>query len=305
MPIPSHDTFLWYLAERLPDRKWKSKNFKKLGINNNTKISLIKDNVENIRLSFINKNSLDSWKRKYQYSTDRNILNKIQIEITSDCNMKCFNCDRSCRQAPSDEKITPSQISSFVKESIRLNHSWDRITIIGGEPSMHPNLFDIINELKIYKDVKKECKIVFSTNGSFKNILSKIPSWIEIYNSYKTTPVQRHCNYNESPIDNGLYFVPYCSIPWRCGMALTRYGYFPCGAGASLCRVFGFDIGIKSLKELNFENIKVQLSKICKFCGNSPNIFNKRAKKEMISKTWKRVYEEYKKSKPILKTIYE
>jgi hypothetical protein len=36
LPIPSHDTFLWYMSNRLPDRKWCWHSFKKLGCNNKT-----------------------------------------------------------------------------------------------------------------------------------------------------------------------------------------------------------------------------------------------------------------------------
>lgn len=46
LPIPSHDTFLWYLAERLPWRKWRGKKIKKFGVNTKSKISSIRSIIE-------------------------------------------------------------------------------------------------------------------------------------------------------------------------------------------------------------------------------------------------------------------
>lgn len=47
LPIPSHDTYLWYMAQRLPDREWCWHNFKKMGASNSTKIEIIKERVIN------------------------------------------------------------------------------------------------------------------------------------------------------------------------------------------------------------------------------------------------------------------
>ena len=47
------------------------------------------------------------------------ISNTIEIEITTDYNLKCFNCDRSCRPALSEEYMTVEQIKLFLEESFR------------------------------------------------------------------------------------------------------------------------------------------------------------------------------------------
>lgn len=49
LPIPSHDTYMWYLAERLPDRKWCWHNFKKLGSRNHTNINKLRELVNEIQ----------------------------------------------------------------------------------------------------------------------------------------------------------------------------------------------------------------------------------------------------------------
>jgi hypothetical protein len=49
LPVPSHDTYLWYMATRLPERNWCWHNFKKLGINNNTDLNSLKEIVSKIK----------------------------------------------------------------------------------------------------------------------------------------------------------------------------------------------------------------------------------------------------------------
>jgi MoaA/NifB/PqqE/SkfB family radical SAM enzyme len=65
---------------------------------------------------------------------------KVEIEITTSCNLMCKFCDRRCSQAPAAEKMSPEQIRCFVNESIQLKHQWNNISILGGEPALHPNL---------------------------------------------------------------------------------------------------------------------------------------------------------------------
>jgi len=49
LPVPSHDTYMWYLAERLPDRKWCWHNFKKLGVRNHTDLIKLKELVSEVQ----------------------------------------------------------------------------------------------------------------------------------------------------------------------------------------------------------------------------------------------------------------
>ena len=42
--------------------------------------------------------------------------NKLEIEVTTKCSMKCYHCDRSCRQASSDEQMSLDQIKYFIDD---------------------------------------------------------------------------------------------------------------------------------------------------------------------------------------------
>ncbi len=231
------------------------------------------------------------------YGTTKNLFNVVELEITTDCNLKCVNCDRSCRQAPSKERMTLMEIQKFVNESIEHQHKWKRIVVLGGEPTLHPDLNRIFDILKTYKNTYQECDIKIYSNGFgnyVTNTLKSIPNWVKIKNSRKKSPVKHgHSLYNNAPIDHGLP-ATVCSIPWRCGLGLTKNGYYPCGAGASIDRIFKFGIGIQKIKDLTFENIIKQLQLLCKYCGYNP-LISKQGEQEIVSPIWKKQYKTYNK----------
>jgi len=68
-------------------------------------------------------------------------LSMIEIDITYACNLRCYNCNRSCTQAPTVERMTVDQIKKFVEESKASNLQWKRIRILGGEPTLHPDFY--------------------------------------------------------------------------------------------------------------------------------------------------------------------
>ena len=245
---------------------------------------------------------------KYIYRRVSWALNKkvVEIEITTSCNLCCFNCNRSAWQAPSDECMSLEQLEKFCWESIELNWRWHAIVLIGGEPTLHPQLFEILDILKRYKDHNSKCNIVIVTNGfgtQVNTVLSKLPDWVKVDNSNKTSNINEFSSYNVAPIDLEKYknsdFTKGCNYTETCGLGFTRYGYFPCGPGASVDRVFGFDIGIKKLALLNDENLKGQLGLLCKYCGHFKDSYGtERLTEEKMSDSWRKAYKNYQKRKP-------
>lgn len=282
LPVPSHDTTLWYFADK--EGTWKPKNFKRKGFTNNSRWHKIREEIcsyESANNPFLNKE----------------LLSHVQIEVTTDCQLGCNNCDRACGIAKSNEKMTKEQILKFVNESLKLKHKWKRIDIIGGEPTLHPDLLTIIDYIKKYKNENPDCIIRLSTNGLGKkvnDILKILPNWIRIRNSSKTSKEQPFSPYNFAPIDLGIRRARSCSVPWRCGIALTRYGYFLCGAGASVCRVFNKDIGIKKLRRVNIRRLLKQRKFLCSLCGHSRSVNRKLVTKQVISSSWEEAILKYK-----------
>lgn len=231
-------------------------------------------------------------------------LHMIEIEITTLCNVRCYNCDRSCQQAASDERMTIDQIRRFVDESIKLGWKWNWIKVLGGEPTLHPDLLPILEELGRYKKAYKGCVVEIVTNGfanSTKETLKKMPGWVRICNTGKTSRVQDFDAYNVAPIDSQGFdrqrAMKACWITDCYGVGFTRYGFYQCGAGASIDRVFGYGVGIRRLEDLKAGLLAKQRSVLCALCGHLCPI---QTREEKTSASWQRAYERYGASRPPL-----
>ncbi|HSA07729.1 MAG TPA: radical SAM protein [Candidatus Gastranaerophilales bacterium] len=237
--------------------------------------------------------------------------NKIEIEITTKCSMRCYHCDRSCRQAPSDEMMSVEQIKYFIDESVRENKKWQFIVLIGGEPTLHPDIYEICNLFIDYKlKFSPNTKITISTNGvtpKTKEVLENLPEIIHQENSSKTSNKNSlFYTFNVAPIDIEKYQSPKidfsrgCSTASTAGSALTRYGYYACGAAASIDRVLGLDIGAKSFKEITEKKYRTQLKLLCGYCGffkaREDDIYDL----EDVSSSWEKIYDDYKNKRPEL-----
>ena len=254
------------------------------------------------------------------------IKNAVEIEITTHCNLGCYNCDRSTKLAPSKELMSLDQILFFMRESIRLGRNWEYISLLGGEPTLHPQLLSIVEAFRRLNFDTQKLQVVSNGYGrEVCTVLKQLPAWVFVNNTKKTSPLQKFRLYNLAPIDFGVKDASPCCIPQNCGHGLTRYGYYPCGAGGSIDRVFGFDIGIKRLKDLTAENTERQLKVLCRYCGHSPSLdkhlnsvkalLRKGVIQETfpfpspsasqyiapVSESWLTAYKKYRKKKPVLR----
>ncbi len=232
-------------------------------------------------------------------------IKDIEIDITYDCNLRCFNCNRSCRQAPSKENMSLEQIEKFIKESIDKNIKWRKISLVGGEPCLHPNIFEVINLLLNYKQkFSINTEIYLVTNGLMKEVLEKIPQSIKVINSAKEISAQDGFeSFNIAPIDLKKYknkdFKNGCRILKDCGMGLNMYGYYPCAVAGGIDRIFGFNSARKHLPEKN-DQMFDQLNTFCKLCGHfkKHDVINS----EKMSKSWKEAYLKYSTKDFLLKS---
>ena len=282
LPIPSHDSYMWFMADHFDDCSWHSKNVKARGVDHQSR-------WRSIRESICGRNPWNAY-------LNRVLLSHVQLDITTACNLSCDNCDRNCGTAPSSERMSVEQIRKFIDESI--GHEWKRIDIIGGEPTLHPDLAEILQEVKRYKDVHPKCKIRLTSNGvgaHVQRVLAEIPDWIEVRNSDKEKGQRKFEAVNVAPRDERVKHALACSIPWRCGLGLSKYGYFLCGAGASVARVHGLNVGIRQLSDLTIDALQAQQKILCSYCGHSRSIA-KVVDGQQTSKTWKYAFKHYKRN---------
>jgi hypothetical protein len=219
----------------------------------------------------------------------------VEIDITYRCNLSCPNCNRSCTQAPSQKDLPISRVVEFIAESIAQGIQWERIRILGGEPTLHPELMGIINLLAAYRDAHAPgARIVVCTNGCGEKVnrkLSLLPGKIDIKNTFKTGRDRLFRPFNLAPVDSRLHRVADysvgCRIITECGLGLTPTGYYPCAIAGSIDRVFEFGLGRQHLPSPDDE-MEDQLTAFCPLCGHFGFAWPTRRAK--MSAVWKAAY---------------
>ncbi len=240
--------------------------------------------------------------------------NKVEIDITYDCNLKCLGCNRSCTQAPTNESVSFLDIIKFVEESIALNKKWELINVLGGEPTLHQEFKEIIqfiyNEYIIKNSPETILQIV--SNGfeeksrALCDEMRKEYSNVRIdYGSYKTDRVVEYFSpFNDAPIDDKRFinadFKKGCWVTSQCGIGLNKNGYYACSVAGGIDRIFNKNLGVYKLAELTNDKLEMQLDEFCKYCGNfkayEDNFGNliprveKEPFKNVLSKSWKEAY---------------
>mgnify|MGYP001184934229 CR=1 FL=1 len=189
-------------------------------------------------------------------------LHKIEIDITESCNLACVSCVRGCNIFKSDVMISLDKIRKFVDESIELNYQWERIGIMGGEPTVHPQLPEIINILYEYHVFNPSCQFWTRSNCI---IPYEFPDWIE----YQKNPDHSHHHaFYVSPQDVGFPMNKRaCHVLYDCGLMYSHHGYLPCCNSNVHIRAFNLIDGVQSLKNVNYESMMKLCHIYCRHCG--------------------------------------
>jgi len=78
-------------------------------------------------------------------------MHVINLDLTAFCNLTCYSCNHFMDSAPSSEMMTLEQIRAFVDESIEMKWIWKELRLTGGEPTLHPQFYEILDEVKRLK----------------------------------------------------------------------------------------------------------------------------------------------------------
>lgn len=239
-----------------------------------------------------------------QYRRSRDL---IEIDITYACNLHCLNCNRSVAQAPDAMHMPKAKIAEFVNESISRGKRWRRIRVLGGEPTMHPEFNDIVQELLRYVQWNPTCIVELVTNGHGAHVeaeLARLPREVWIDNSQKMSPIQPHFGpFNLAPIDDpGLRDADFrnaCFVASSCGMGLTPMGYYPCAVAGGIDRIVGSGRGRTHIPEDADDMLEV-LEELCRFCGRFrdghyvPPSLRTPLLEERKSETWHKLYAQWR-----------
>lgn len=237
-----------------------------------------------------------------------------ELDITYLCNMHCFNCNRSCSQLPSRDRMSVGQVRRFIEESIVAGIHWKRIRVLGGEPTLHPDLAEIINMLLEYcRTCSPGTMIQVTTNGHGSRVnaaLKRLPLHVNINNTAKLSDAQEgFATFNVAPVDTTTYagadFSNGCTVLEDCGLGVTPYGYYPCAVAGAIDRVFGFDAGRKTMPGAN-DDMREMLARFCRVCGHfklvdPPTM----AAGPELSPTWEQAYRHARENPVVLSRLPE
>lgn len=231
---------------------------------------------------------------------------RIEIDVTWACNLRCFNCNRSCEQAPTGEQMTVEQIARFVDESLAAGQRWERIRVLGGEPTLHPAFFAILDELLRYKAAVPAVRIEVATHGHGERTraaLARLPPGIEVDDTAKESPLQPFSSFNVAPVDRPDYadadFANGCAVTSDCGIGLTPYGYYPCAVAGGIDRIFGLDLARRRLPAEE-DDLEDQLRAFCRRCGHFKREAEPPVAHPVVSESWREAYARWRRAPPTL-----
>lgn len=217
----------------------------------------------------------------------------IEVDITYDCDMGCSKCNRACDIAKSKERIEVNQLKSLIEDT----QNFRRTFIMGGDPVLHP---EIVECVKLFP---KNRRPIIRTRLPLQHAtLREISPFVKIRRS--VGGVSHFNNFTLAPIDIGItnHFEIGCPQVSRCGRGVTPWGFYPAASCGGVDRVFGFDVGIKDIKDFNEDNIREQCKVLCRYCGIFLRNLNikKLLRSRFVSHSWARALEKYKESPPRL-----
>lgn len=193
-------------------------------------------------------------------------LNTIEFDLTTFCNLSCQDCAHGCDKFPSKDYLSTKQVYEFVQESFAQNKKWKKIGLLGGEPTEHPRLVNVLSLLYEYHRFSPQTTIWMMTNGSDPTLcgyIVKAYPWLTVLTN---TDHSYHHAFYVSPADEGLFGSNTRCEALHCGVGLGPYGFTPCVLGTTIHRIFGYET-IKSLKDLTYTGCMSMFPEYCQHCG--------------------------------------
>jgi Radical SAM superfamily/4Fe-4S single cluster domain len=237
----------------------------------------------------------------------------VAVDITYECDLRCFNCNRSCAQDPSSDHMSTDQVRQFLEESRERGIRWKWIRVLGGEPTCHPDFPAIVDLFARFRDdFSPRTRITVITNGYSERaraLVSGLPAGVEVEDTGKTTRRQSFKSFNVAPVDLPRYartvFSNACPNTQNCGMGVTPCGYYPCATSGAIDRTFGLDLGRKVLPAED-DDMKKELETFCGLCG----LFKREVARvapdgPVMSRTWTEAYERSRKDPARLSRLAE
>lgn len=216
----------------------------------------------------------------------------IELEITLKCNAPCLNCNKFCNMQDlgivyGDEMdMSLHDVERFIEQVKTIGNVQD-IRIMGGEPTVHPFYAEICRMIKEeLVDTRLIRRAYVVSNGLIKkesclSVLVQIP--LEKRKEFHTCALV-------SPMDKGISFrEDVCPTPKVWGVSYNKLGWYPCGPGGAIARLFKLE-HIRKDAITSIDDWGSSLFDVCSRCQNY-------AQKQLYEKDYGRpITESYEKA---------
>jgi hypothetical protein len=234
-------------------------------------------------------------------------MNWLELDITYVCGMACHNCNRMTGIAPGrpEENITVEQIEKLLVDSIRLKYPWRELFLVGGEPTMHPDLDAIVERIATYRAMANpNLKLTLATHGHGEHTQRRLAElaaafpFLQFLNSHKTgvvhpdfiCPCVAPCDIDSEWSANHHYDG--CSVSGHCGVSLNYRGFYPCAVAGAIDRIFGLDQVISELDDVTEAAVVECYQVFCRLCGYYRPI--RESSQTILSPAWRTALDRYR-----------
>lgn len=224
--------------------------------------------------------------------------NEAEWHITYKCDLSCPNCNRLCFLPPTTPDMTLDDAREFNHQARELGWS-PKVVILGGEPTLHRDLFafiDIANELS-------PGRVEVWSNGfreEAKEILARIRAEGKARVCEETIKpdgcmVLPQADFFLAPKDFGVIHERPCHnhAAIGCGISVDANGYTLCSIGGAIDSVLDLNLRTSELKDLfDREFAHRQTCELCNVCGRELGITSHHIAKSQVmhgslmSPTW-------------------
>lgn len=238
-------------------------------------------------------------------------IHSLELDITYACGFGCNNCNRMTVIAPGtrEQNVTPEQVRHLLADSVECGYPWWRFSVLGGEPTVHPEFEEIMEILCSYRAVHNPgLHIRLSTHGHGPGVAHKL-AWlrehhpeVEILNTQKTSPEQDDFDaINIAPQDldpdwHASHQYEGCAIPSVCGIGFNYMGFYVCAIAGAIDRIFSLGLALSEVKELDAERLMATYNSVCSKCGHYRPL--RENKTTLLSNSWRRALRQYQQGRP-------
>lgn len=230
----------------------------------------------------------------------------LELDITYRCGLACHNCNRMTGVAPGrrEEDMTVEQVQKLLDDSVRLGYPWRAMFLVGGEPTLHPQLDAIVSRIGEYQAKENpEISLTIATHGFGEHTNRRLAElgaafpFLHVLNSHKLGNV--HPDFVAPcvamvDVDSAwaaMHRFEGCSVSGHCGLSLNYKGLYPCAVAGAIDRIFGLNQAIKNLDDVSESAMAEKYQTFCRYCGYYRPI--RENSRTLMSPAWRAALDRY------------